>query len=187
MRKSYNLRCCCQSQPQNLYFGIQSNPYSVYSYFKPQNCSNLFEKIFSGVWPRPIAEKDVRKHDFDFAFRTFRRVAAVAGVVHVVVGITEDASDRLSLYLSGIRDPGRAEKISPEIDSVFPGKTEGYDVTAGDVVDEVVEVGLAFVLGVKFLSHLEMKKSHFWNSANTDVWFCLVPTFMIKVGFEPPT
>ena len=85
----------------------------------------------------------------------------MASVVHVVVGIAEDTSDRLSLYLSGIRDSGRSEKISPEIDSVFTGETEGYDVTAGDVVDEVVEVGLAFVLGVKFLGHLKKKKNPF--------------------------
>jgi len=80
--------------------------------------SNLFEKIFPGVWPRTITEKNVRKNDFDFTFRTFRRVAAVTSVVHVVVGVAEDASDRLSLNLSGIGDSRRAEKIPPGVNFI---------------------------------------------------------------------
>ncbi len=45
--------------------------------------------------------------------------------------------------------------LTPEVDSVLPGEAEGNDVAAGDVVDEVVEVGFAFVLGVKLFGHLE--------------------------------
>jgi len=120
---------------------------------------NKIDRISRRIQSSPFTVKNMRKNNFDFSLRTFRRVAAVTRVVHVVVGVAEDASNRFSfLEFSSFRDPSRAEQISPEVDPVLPGEAEGDDVAAGHVVDQVGEVRLAGVLRVERFGHLIKKK-----------------------------
>ena len=99
--------------------------------------------------------EDVRKDDLDLALGTLRRVATVAGVVHVVVRVAEEPPYRLPRQGPSLRNSGRAQDVSPELDPVLPGQAESDDVTAGHVVDQVVEVRLAAVLSVESLRDLK--------------------------------
>ncbi len=76
----------------------------------------------------------MRKNDLNFPLGTFRRVAPVASVVHVVVGIAEQAADRSPLQGPSLRDSGRAEEVAPEVDPVLPGEAECDDVTADVII-----------------------------------------------------
>ena len=107
----------------------------------------------------------MREDDLDLAFRILRRVAAVTGVVHVVVRVAEEPPDRLPRQDPSLRNSGRAQEVSPELDPVLPGQAESDDVTACHVVDQVVEVRLAAVLAVESLR--DLKAAGFKKSSTT--------------------